>query len=107
MDALIIKEPHISRILRREKTWEIRGSNTNKRGTIGLIRSGSKQIIGEIDLIDSFPLSKEDIKNNKDKHHAKDITYKKPHAWVLSKPISYKVPKPYEHPKGAIIWVKV
>ena len=41
MDALIIRQPWLGLILSGKKTWEIRGSRTNKRGPIALIESGS------------------------------------------------------------------
>ena len=107
MDALIIKKPHIDNILSGIKTWEIRGSSTKKRGKIGLIESGSKTIVGEVELVDSIELTDELIRTNADKHLAKNITYKKPHAWVLKNAKRYETPIPYKHPLGAIIWVKL
>ena len=44
------------------------------------------------------------------KHRIKDlarITYRRPHAWVLSKARRYKKPFVYSHPQGAIKWVKL
>ena len=52
------------------------------------------------------------IHNNFSKHHVEcswdelKETYKNPHAWIMDNPKSYSKPIPYEHPKGAIIWVK-
>jgi hypothetical protein len=52
MRGLLIRSPWIEEILRGRKTWEIRGSNTNIRGRIGLIRSGSGLVVGTCDLVD-------------------------------------------------------
>ena len=64
MGCLIIKKEHLDKILNGEKTWEIRGSKTHKRGKIGLIQSGSGTIVGECELIDcTDELSKEEFIN--------------------------------------------
>jgi len=114
MDALIIKKQHLDKILSGKKTWEIRGSQTHKRGRIGLIQSGSGLIMGECEIIDSKPLNTADFENNISKHQIEEKRldsvighYKKPHAWVLQNAIRYKEPKQYKHPQGAIIWVKL
>jgi hypothetical protein len=65
MRALIIGTPHIEKILDCKKTWEIRGSRTNIRGQIGLIRSRSGTVIGVCDVIDCIgPLSVEQFRKN-------------------------------------------
>ncbi len=110
MDGLIIKKRWIDLILSGEKTWEVRGSNTRKRGTIALIESGSNKIVGLCDLVSSQALSIDDIKN-KTKYHRLTKTdrlffrYKKPHAWILENAKRIK-PVLYNHPQGAVIWVK-
>lgn len=112
MDCLIIKSPHIENILSGKKKWELRGSQTHKTGKIGLIKSGSKTIVGECELVGCYgPLSEDEYDLNSHKHLStkpfKEKTYKEIYAWILKNPITYKEPKPYNHPKGAIIWVKV
>lgn len=44
IDCLIIIKPWLEKILSGEKDMEIRGSRTHKRGVIGLIESGSRDI---------------------------------------------------------------
>lgn len=108
--GLIIKPYWLDKIFNKEKTWEIRGCNTNKRGRIFLIASGSGKVYGEVSLTDSFPMDKEDLRNHSDKHQIEDINiikYKKPHVWVFDNPTLYEHPKPYNHPKGAVIWVTI
>jgi hypothetical protein len=112
MKGLIIKEPWIDYILDGLKHWEIRGSNTKIRGRVYLIKSGTGMIYGEADLIDSFPVNYELMNKNQNKHRLRfeqwlDMGYSNPHAWVLENPVRYPEPIPYEHKKGAIIWVNI
>ena len=53
MKGLIIDEPWIGFILSGRKTWEMRSRNTQIRGRIGLIRKGSKMVVGVADLVDT------------------------------------------------------
>jgi hypothetical protein len=46
MRALLIRHPWIDMILDGKKTWEIRGSRTAIRETIGLIPSASGTVVG-------------------------------------------------------------
>ncbi|GAB6548600.1 hypothetical protein bcgnr5378_09250 [Bacillus cereus] len=112
MKGLVVKSPHIERMLDGEKTWEIRGKNTTIRGTIALIKSGSGTILGTIDIIDSKEISLQEYQEN-DKHHcvSKDdgfvLNYKRIYAWVVRNPVRFKQQNPYKHPKGAVIWVNL
>jgi len=51
MKGLIVDEPWISLIISGKKTWEMRSRNTLVRGSIALIRKGSKTVIGIADLV--------------------------------------------------------
>lgn len=110
MKGLIIKSPYIEMILEGKKKWEIRGSKTNIRGTIALIKSGSKKIYGEVDLIDCIELDLQSYnKYSLELYGRKEdcLPYKKTYAWVVTNPKIYKVAKPYNHPLGAVIWVNL
>ena len=110
MKGLIIKEPYIDQILNGKKKWEFRGSNTNIRGKICLIKSGTKKIYGEVNLVNSFEINLEQYNEfYKDLYGytCDKLPYKKTYAWVLEKPCLYKKEVPYNHPKGAIIWVNL
>lgn len=112
MDALIIKKQFLDKIFSGVKTWELRGSRTHKRGCIALIESGSGTVVGECELVNCIgPLDEETYSNNSNKHcsssNFKDKTYKNLFAWELKNAKRYVKPKPYNHPAGAIIWVKL
>lgn len=112
MDILIIKEEWGRLILDGKKTWELRGSNTNKRGKIALAFSKTSKIFGYVELVDSISMTKELFDKNKAKHQSDGTykslcdRYKNPHAWIVKNPVWLKNPKPYVHPYGAVIWVK-
>jgi hypothetical protein len=106
--GLIIKLKWLDLILSGQKTWEIRSTATTKREVVALIESGSGHVLGQARITDSVVLSLTDLQNNVEKHCIQDlstITYAKSHAWVLTETLRFKVPQPYEHPQGAIVWV--
>ena len=109
MDGLIIKKFWLNKILAGDKTWEIRGSRTHKRGEIYLIQSGSGTIVGKGSLVDcKGPLSVEELKETYPLHQIEDLSivkYQKVYAWVL-KDAERIEEVPYVHPQGAVIWVK-
>ena len=112
MDILIIKPKWVEKIFCNNKIWEIRGSNTKKRGKIGISISGTSCIYGTANIVDSIELTETLWNLNKDKHQV-DITwdellriYKNPYAWVLSDKNILDSPIHFNYPKGAVIWVK-
>lgn len=112
--ALYVKPKWTNEILSGNKTWEIRGLSTNKRGYIGILKSGNKGFMdGYVELSDCFRINKEDLFNNVSKHgisninDINDIPYKKIYVWVLKNPVLYKDPIQINPKKGAIIWVKI
>lgn len=115
MNGLIINPHWADLILSGEKIWEIRGRSTNIRGTIGIIKSGSKKVFGTVDLVDCIPLydlGRDDVDvllETRDKHHVPlgGVPYLKPWAWVLENARKLPEPVPYDHPQGAIIWVNI
>jgi len=110
MKALIIKQPWIDYILSGDKVWEIRGSNTNIRGKIELIKSGSGLVVGSCEIIDSIKLTLDLYRQQKDFHkieNVNDLPYKNTFAWVIKNAVRYETPRKYKHPNGAIIWVNL
>jgi hypothetical protein len=109
--ALVIKKHWLNLILSGEKTWEIRGSSTTRRGWIHLAesRAGGK-LIGRARLVDCRSLSASSFMSYESKHRVADLSdvpYKTIFAWVLQDAQRFKNPLLYSHRPGAVIWVKV
>lgn len=108
--ALIIDEPHISRILSGEKIMEMRSRPTNIRGRIGLIRKGSGLIVGSVDLYHSGASMDEVTALATTQYHmVSDLNKIKKwkYPWMLRDVVKFDNPIPYKHPQGAVIWVKM
>jgi hypothetical protein len=111
LNALIIRKPWLDRILAGSKTWEIRGSRTKLRGTIGLIESRSGTIVGLCELVDCRgPLTAAEFRRNASKAGMTPAGatlggYKDTFAWIIANARRLKTPVPYKHPSGAVIWV--
>jgi predicted transcriptional regulator len=116
MKGLLIKSPHIEKIIDGKKTWELRGSQSkNLNATVGLIRSASGLVVGKCKLTKVHgPLTRADLEKNASKHclDSKGIDeflgrYKKCYAWELADVSKLKTTVPYKHPYGAVIWVNL
>ena len=111
--ALVIRKPWLDKILAGAKTWEIRGSRTSIRGTVGLIQSRSGTVVGLCEVVDCIgPLTAEEFRGNARKagmipKEAVLGGYKNTFAWVLANARRFKTPVPYAHPNGAVIWVQL
>jgi len=108
MDGLIIKKYWLDKIFDEIKWMEIRSSDTNKRGEIALIESGSGNVVGSARLEGTMRF-KDDIHfiKCKEAHYVQGCRpYKETWAWRLFCSARYKKPIPYKHPQGAVIWVK-
>lgn len=113
MDGLIVKREWLDLIISGKKTLEIRGSDTSKKGKkIYLLESGSGRIKAECIIKTTYPISCLKWLKEREKHCVNDSyaelkqRYKNPYAWVLSEVRPIEDIWYYEHPKGAIIWVK-
>jgi hypothetical protein len=107
-NVLIIKNPWLDMILDGCKHWEIRSTSTRKRGWIHLALSGSGgMLLGRAQLVGCRRLSRFDFYDHRDKHCLQKMCYKYPCAWILSKAQRYRTPLRYDHPRGAIVWVKL
>ena len=113
MRALIIRKPWLDQILAGTKIWEIRGSRTKIRGTVGLIQSQSGMVVGLCELVECFgPLTAEKFRRNARKAGmtaAEAILggYENTFSWVLANARRFKTPVPYKHLIGAVIWVEL
>lgn len=109
--GLIIHPYFATMIVNGLKTWEIRPKNTNIRDKIGICAMGTNLIIGEAEIVDSFPLTKELYEDNYLKHRVRCRYDKLPQnykvVWVLENAKVYEKPLVYEHKQGQQVWVKL
>ena len=109
--ALVVKKKWIDRILEGEKTWELRGCNTARRGWIYLAESkAGGLLVGCARLVDSFRVPKNTFEQQIHRHcvtNVKDVPYRNMFAWVLEDAERFVEPFSYVHPQGAVIWVRL
>ena len=113
MDGLIIKKKWLGLIFSGKKTLEIRGCSTKKTGVpIYLLESGSRRVRGTCIIQSVYPISCSDWSEERG-NHCVDLSYKElkeryknPHAWVLADVKPVENVWYYDHPNGAVIWVK-
>jgi len=109
--VLVLKAPWLQLILSGKKTWEIRGTQTKQRGTIHLALSGAGgQIAGQCRITKSYAINRKTLSKHFTKHRIGDlgiVTYRKPHVWEISHVRRYKQPFVYDHPQGAVNWVRL
>ncbi len=110
--GLVVREPWASRIVDGHKSWEIRGIQTRIRGPIAIIAGGTSTILGMAVITEVVgPLSLEQYRNQGGPHGVLDdgptqLPYPLTFAWVLATPVRFAVPVAYDHPSGAVIWVR-
>ena len=112
--GLIIDEPWINMILRGSKTWEMRKTGSKIRGAIALIKKGSGQVVGTVNLVDSLPPLSAAAFAKREKMHgvppsmqAMALSNGWRHPWVVADARPLTKPIPYNHPSGAVIWVNL
>lgn len=112
--ALIVRPPFVDWIVDGKKTWELRGSATKVRGPIALIAGGTGTVVGTCDLVDAVgPLKSRELQANARKLNVSPSAFEGPlyyartYAWVLTNARRLPKPVPYDHPSGAVIWVKL
>ena len=107
--ALIVKKHWADLILSKDKTWEIRGSATKRRGWIHLAESAAGgKIVGRVFVEDSLPIKRKDFAKHFKRHCVADmkvVAYARIFAWVLSKAERFEKPFSYKPKPGAVIWV--
>jgi hypothetical protein len=104
-----VRKEWLDKILNNGKRWEMRSTHTKARGLIKLIESKSGHIVGECIIVGSHKVTADLAKQSFDSHQVEDLVLleKWCYAWHLSDVKRYEKPIPYEHPKGAVIWVKL
>lgn len=107
--GLIIRKPWLDEIFYHGKHWEMRSTSTKHRGLVKLIEAGSGMIVGECFLSGVHKVSKDMAASSYSAHRVSDLSLleKWCYAWRLTQIKRYDKPIPYEHPKGAVIWVNL
>lgn len=107
--GLIIRKPWIDLILDGLKTWEMRSTHTKHRGPTYMIEAGSGLIQGVAMLGGSHAVPNEAFDYYFDKHRVDDLSLleKWNIAWRFSGARRLQKPVPYQHPRGAVTWVKL
>jgi ASCH domain len=111
--GLVIKQPWVGMIADGKKTWEMRTRRTKVRGWVGLIEKGAGHVIAVAYLRNSPPeLRRNEHPLHYRKHRVMPEPGKKSYVgkylfpWVVTNAIRLPKPVPYEHPSGAVTWVK-
>ena len=109
--ALVVKKKWLDLIFAGEKTWEIRGCLTSKRGWVHFAESqAGGKLRGRARLVNCFLVPKESFQRHYKKHCVPSLTmvpYVRIYAWVLEDAEEFKKPFEYEPKPGAVIWVDV
>ena len=109
--ALVVGAPFARLICEGVKTWEMRSAETHVRGRVGIIQTGTGLIIGEATLVDCLEPVKTmtQAKATQDKHRVEDLSLLRKWSvpWLLKDAELYDEPIPYDHPRGAVVWVKL
>lgn len=108
--ALIVRKEWLDKILDGSKVWEMRSTPTKIRGKVGLIEAGSGLIVGECEIVDSLLALRPWEYEMTQPHHQvdnHDLLEKWCHPWWLKNAKRYDDPIPYEHKKGAVVWVRL
>ena len=111
--GLVVRRPWVDLIVDGVKTWELRGSATRIRGAIALIEAGTGTIVGTARLVGvEGPLTPAEYRaagallGNVGVEEG-DLPYAQTYAWVLRGARRLPSPVPYDHPSGAVIWVRL
>ena len=120
-----IREPWISLVLGRPappefltatsrclpgplKDIEIRGKNTNQRGSVGLIASTTGTVVGVANLVEVLgPLTLHEYASLASRHCVRDVShlpYRTTYGYVFADVIVFDVPAQYTHRSGAVTW---
>ena len=109
--GLIIRPEPIEKILNGSKTWEMRSRPVEIRGTIALVKKGSKAVYGVADIVDCRgPLTHSERLANEHRHGITPDRWADPdvakynYAWILGNVRRLRNPIPYVH-KGGVQFV--
>jgi hypothetical protein len=112
VSVLIVREPWATRLVRGEKTLEIRGSRCLKpegeRFYIARSRSGGR-VVGEVAFVRCFgPMNDSDFDAMRAEHLVEGPRmYNKTYAWEVGDAVEFAEPIAWSQPHGAVIWATV
>jgi hypothetical protein len=105
--GLIIRSEPLEKILRHEKSWEMRGRSIKIRGPIALVAKGTKTVVGTANISDCIgPLTERELADNFLRHRiplerfAQQEYKSYRFAWVLADIRRFHSPVPYIHRGG-------
>ena len=108
--ALVVKKVWLDKILDNGKIWEMRTTKTYVRGVVGLIEAGTGLIVGTTEIVGcAKPIeTPENAWSTKKLHQVEYIELLKKWKcpWILKDSKRLDKPIPYDHPQGAVIWVR-
>ena len=127
LDILLVKEPWARKLVKGEKSWELRSTNVTNRGRIALGQTGKHLVLGEV-TITSCSLVAERGADGKLQPpagregdwlgSAKNIplhgvskleelpgTWKRVYAWGVASAREYQPPIPFKHVTGCQTWI--
>jgi hypothetical protein len=113
--GLLVRDPYATQLLNGEKIWEIRGKATQIRGPVVIVKSGSGRAYGTVRLIrvlgplalDDLMMARELPEEEREAFRHSGLPYAKTYAYVFSDPQWFDRPISYNHPSGAVTWVRL
>jgi hypothetical protein len=110
-----VRDPYASQLLSGEKIWEIRGRPTQIRGTVVIVKAGTGHVFGTANLVRVLgPLELEDLvtacelpEAERKEFERDGLPYCKTYAYVFTAPRQFVRPLTYQHPSGAVTWVRL
>ena len=113
--GLLVRDPYATQLLNGEKIWEVRGKATQIRGPVVIIKSGTGRAYGTVRLIrvlgplalDDLIMARELPQEEREEFRHAGLPYTKTYAYVFSDPQWFDRPISYNHPSGAVTWVRL
>lgn len=65
---LPVLSPYAEQIVKGEKVWELRSTNTQVRERVGIALVGTKKVIGDVRVVDSREVSRDELCEYQDLH---------------------------------------
>lgn len=103
--ALYVKNPWAGKLVRGEKTMELRSKRTTVRGWVAIIESGTATAIGAVRLSDCKEFKQAELKALEKKHCVPaDLLGGYSHAWICAEAVAFANPVPIPARKGCVVW---